>query len=566
MKLSKPIVKKSANDRALPAKMWRFGILYVFVAALLFVTVWRLVDLSFISRSFLVKQADARIVRKIKMPAFRGMIVDRQNQPLAISTPVITAWLNPKDFSANQNQLSNLSHLLHMPVSKILAKANINKREFVYLKRRMSPQLEPKLKALKIKGLYFDQEYKRFYPSGEVSAQVLGLTNIDDRGIEGLELAYNNWLQGENGLREVIKDRKGHIIATTGVLKKPNEGKKLQLSIDNRLQYVAYHQLQNDLKKFDAEAASVVVEDIQTGEVLAMVNLPSFNPNARQKNDFGQLRNRAVTDAFEPGSTIKAFNVAIALESQKYNPKTLIKTSPGWMMVGGHAIHDTHDHGTITLTQLLQLSSNVGAAKVMLSLDPQNYWNLLKRVGFGERPNVGFPGESSGSLIYHNHWTPSETASLAFGYTLSVTTMQLADAYAVIADHGMRKAPTLLLQDKKVVSQQVMDPVIAKTIAKMMESVVTKDGTGFHARVNGFRVAGKTGTAYIAGKGGYDKKHYMASFVGFAPASRPRYVVAVNVKNPKKLSHFGGTVAGPVFAKVMAAALRLNNIAPDGSS
>jgi len=546
-------------------RTWRFYTLISLLLILVLILIGRLVDLNLFQRSFLVKQSRARILRTVSIPAYRGMILDRNGQSLAVSTAVDSIWMNPQDFKPNKKQLFNLAKLLNISVNAIQAKEKRNiHREFIYLKRGLPPKIADRIRALKIPGVYFQREYKRYYPVGEVSAHVIGFTNIDDRGQEGLELAYNKWLSGKSGKKRILKDRLGRVIANVATLKQPSPGHDLQISIDQRIQYIAYYNLKKAVEKYHAQSGSIVVLNPNTGEILAMANQPSYNPNNRPSKDYGQFRNRAVTDTYEPGSTIKPFNLSLALESGKYTPDTKINTNPGWMMINGHEIRDEGlNYGVITLTQLLQKSSNVGAAKVMLSLSPQNYWRLLHRVGFGELTGSGFPGEVPGSLVDHLKWRKITVATLAFGYGIAVTPLQLARAYAIFAEGGIKRPVTFLkINSPPPEGVRVIPKKIADTIINMMEAVVQKGGTGYRARVPGYRVAGKTGTAYIAGSHGYDGHHYMASFVGIAPVSHPQLIVVVAIRNPQG-KHFGGQVAAPVFAKVMSAALRLLNIAPD---
>ncbi len=545
-------------------KTWR---LIVILLGLLLATlglIVRLFDLNVLDRSFLLKQSQARILRTINIPAHRGMIVDRMGSPLAISAPVESLWVNPNVFHVSAQQLEKLSRILHIRAAYIRRRAKkIPGREFVYLKRRLPPDVVKNVLALKIKGLYKIREYKRYYPEGAVTAHVVGLTNVDDRGQEGLELAFNKWLSGKNGAKEVVKDRLGQIISNVALLKKPVQGRNLVLSIDHRIQYLAYRALAQAVTKYHAASGSVVVLNVKTGEVLAMVNQPSYNPNNRPSDHNGRYRNRAVTDIFEPGSVIKPFTIAMALESGNYQVNSMIDTNPGWMMVGGYKIRDDGlNYGKINLTQVLKKSSNVGAAKIMLSLEPQEFWDLLRRMGFGQRTRSGFPGEAGGTLVSRTVWYPSVVATLAYGYGIAVTTLQLAHAYAILADHGMRLPVSFLKLKQPPHGIQVLDAKVADEIVKMLETVVQRGGTGTRAQVPGYRVAGKTGTAYIAGPKGYNKHKYMSSFVGLAPASNPQLVVAVVVRDPQG-QHFGGLVAAPVFSKVMGGALRVLNIPPD---
>ncbi len=548
-----------------PQRYWRFYLPIIVLLLILLGLLGRLIDLGIISRPFLLAQSAARIIRTIEIPANRGMIKDRNGAPLAISTPVESVWINPQLFEANADQLKQLSHYLQLPISVIKTRAvKKDHHEFVYLKRAITPELAFEIKRLDIVGLYFQEEYKRFYPEAEVSAHVVGFTNIDDRGQEGLELAYNRWLQGVPGKKRVLKDRLGHIIDDLEIIRNAKQGNDLPLSLDQRIQYVAYRDLKAAVEQYHAQAGSVVVLDAQTGEVLAMVNQPSYNPNARQNVPVNSYRNRAATDQFEPGSIIKPFTIALALQSGQYTPESTLDTAPGWMRVGGFEIRDDgHVHGIMNLTEILQKSSNIGAAKIMLSLKPHDYWVLMHNFGFGEPTQSGFPGEARGSLEDRPKWYASEIAASAYGYGLSVTALQLAQAYSVFAENGVERPVTFLKLAKAPEGRQIISPKIAHQVLTMMQAVVAPGGTGTRARVPGYLVAGKTGTAYIAGPKGYDKHHrYVSSFVGIVPVSQPRFVVAVVIYDPQG-QHFGAIVSAPVFAKVSGDALRLMDIRPD---
>lgn len=531
---------------------------------LLSALLWRLIDLNILQRHFLLRQSEARILRTLSIPANRGMITDRLDTPLAISTPVYAVWANPKICDLSTKQYRSLAQYTKRS-SRYLRRRieSARKREFVYLRRGLMPNVAMQIKSLRIPCIALSREYKRFYPEGEVTAHVVGITNIDDNGQEGIELAFNEWLSGKPGKKEVIKDRLGRVIENIAVLRKPQKGKSLQLSIDHRIQYLAYRALLNAVKKYRAKSGSIVVLDAHTGEVLAMANQPSYNPNRRPKTHDGRYRNRSVTDLFEPGSTIKPFTMALALTSEQYDPMSIIDTNPGWMVVGGYKIRDDGlNHGRITLTQVLQKSSNIGAAKILMSLEPDDFWKLLHRFGFGERTMSGFPGETAGTLVERTTWQPSVVATLAYGYGIAVTSLQLAHAYQILANKGVSVPVSLLKINKPVEHEKIVDPKIAKEILSMLETVTHTGGTGTRAAVRGYRVAGKTGTAYLPGPGGYDKHRYVSSFVGVAPASHPRLVIAVVVRDPKT-QHFGGLVAAPVFSKVMSASLRLLGVAPD---
>jgi cell division protein FtsI (penicillin-binding protein 3) len=542
---------------------WRF---YFVIFTLLIGTsclLWRLIDLNILQRNFLLQQSNARILRLVSIPAYRGMITDRFLQPLAISAQVDSLWINPQLFEPTSWQLRQLSAELKTTPEKILAKsAKVPGREFIYLKRGISPAETQSIKSLDISGLSYLHEYHRFYPQSDVAAHLIGFTNVDDLGQEGLELAYDSWLKGVPGKKKVVKDRLGNIIADLGIIREPRQGHNLVLSIDNRIQYLAFQELKEGIERFSAKSGSIVVLDVKTGEVLAMVNQPTFNPNHLEKAQVGRYRNRAITDLFEPGSTIKAFTIATALESGKYTPNTIINTSPGFININGDIIKDEHNCGAINLVTILQKSSDVGVAKIALSLPPQRLFELLRRFGFGERTNSSFPGEASGSLVYRAKWRPIEIATLSFGYGISVTAVQLAQAYAAIASEGTLRPVSLLKVEKPPVGKQVMSAKIAQQMLGLLEAVV-EGGTGTLAKVPGYRIAGKTGTAYIANNVGYDRKHYVSSFVGIAPVSNPQLVVAVVIRDPRGQAHLGAEVGAPIFSKVMAGSLRLLNVSPD---
>ena len=555
------MTQTSLLDNSRVQQAWRLYVLWFFLCIAVAGLLWRLIDLNILNRSFLLKQSKARILRVVNIPAYRGMITDRLGVPLAISTPVDSVWVNPQLFQATSSQFAALSYFLHLPISFI--KKRIRRamtRQFVYLKRGNSPYIAKKIHQLNIRGIFFQREYRRYYPEGGVTAHVVGLTNIDDRGQEGLELAYNQWLSGKPGKMKVIKDRLGQIVANIALMQQPVQGHDLTLTLDHRIQYLAYQDLKETVSTYHAKSGSAVVLDVKSGEILAMVNQPSYNPNNRPSSHDGRYRNRAVTDMFEPGSVIKAFTIALALESGKYTPDTKIDTNPGWMKISGYRISDDGlNFGVISLTQLLQHSSNIAAAKILLSLKPQHYYSLLSALGFGQRTNSSFPGESSGALTPHDTWVPSVVATLGYGYGMAVTTIQLAQAYAILGSGGIKKPVTFLKSDHSSTDIRILPKKVAKTIIGMLETVVQKGGTGMRAAVYGYCVAGKTGTAYIAGPKGYNKHHYMSSFVGIAPVNNPKLVVAVVICEPQD-EHFGGLVAAPLFSKIMSEALRLLDI------
>lgn len=541
----------------------RYWVLLVIMLMTSLGIVWRLVDLNILERSFLLEQSNARIRRVVSTPAHRGMITDRHGKPLAISAQVNTVWVQPKEFLAEPGNVAIVAKMLGQEPKPFLNNVSRNiKKHFVYLNRSIPPELGVQLKELDIPGLHVENSYKRFYPEAEVMAHLIGFTNIDNEGKEGIELAYNDHLRGIEGKKEVVKDRRGHIIGVLNSINEPEEGHDLTLSIDSGVQYLAYRTLQETVQKYQAKSGSIVVMDVHTGEILAMVNQPSYNPNHIVRAGDGRLRNRAMTDQFEPGSTIKAVSMAAILKSGQYKPTDVINTEPGWMNVEGYIVKDVHNHGKLTVSEVLQKSSNVGFAIMSLQIPSELMWQTFHDLGFGERSYSGFPGEAAGSLVHEMTWRPTDVTSMSRGYGMAVTTVQLAHAYATIANHGVYNPVSLLKQDDPARGEVKLPADICETITTMLESVTQRGGTGTRARVRGYRVAGKTGTAYIAGPKGYDKAHYMSSFVGFAPVSQPKLAIAVVVKEPKR-AHFGGIVAAPAFAKVMSGALRLLAVTPD---
>ena len=536
------------------------AILGVFAALL----VWRAIDIQVLHREFLQEQGDARHLRVVAMPAHRGMIADRNGEPLAISTPVDSVWVSPREFLAARAQWPRLMRLLHLDAAVLQRHlARRADREFIYLKRAVSPELAQQVMALGVPGVSLQREYRRYYPAGEVAAHVLGFTNVDDRGQEGIELAYEDWLRGVPGSKRVIKDRLGRVVENVEGVSEPVPGKDLMLSIDRRLQYLAYRELKAAIQSNGARAGSVVMLDVNTGEVLAMANYPSFNSNNRVRLRGDVYRNRAVTDVFEPGSTIKPFTIAAALEVGKYQPHTIIDTTPGFYKVGRHVVRDIHNYGVIDVSTVMQKSSNIGATKMALAIEPQQLWSFFSRVGFGLSTHSGFPGEMAGLLSDYKGWREVDRATLAYGYGLSVTPLQLAQAYRVLADDGRLKPISFVRTDAAPSSEQVMRPAIAAQVRAMMETVVNQGGTGIAADVLGYRVGGKTGTVHKSEMGGYAENRYLALFAGLAPVSRPRLVMVVMIDEPAGNEYYGGQIAAPVFGKIMAGALRLLDIAPD---
>lgn len=552
------------TEQNIPSFAWRRLVVLVLVAGVAGLLLWRAAYLQVITRDFLQYQGDERSLRVVAIPAHRGMITDRNGEPLAISTPVHSVWANPQELLLHRDYLPRLAKILRLradALERMLAARG--DREFVYLKRHVNPDVAQKITELGAPGVALQREYRRYYPSGEVAAQLVGITNIDDHGQEGLELEYNRWLTGTPGSKRVIKDRLGHIVEDVESIRPANPGKNLALSIDRRLQYLAYRELKTAVLEHKALSGSVVILDVRTGEVLAMVNQPSYNPNNRLRMRRGRSRNRAVTDVFEPGSTIKPFVIAAALESGRYTPSTPIETAPGWMQIGRYTIRDTHDYGLLDVSHVIIKSSNIGASKISLSMDPKRLWSMYRSVGFGSITGSGFPGEASGILTNFRRWHDIERATLSFGYGISVTPLQLAHAYSILADDGVRRPISFVRVKTPPPGERVMPVAITREIRTMLEGVVSRDGTGLRAAVPGYRVAGKTGTVHKSTAGGYAANRYVAVFAGMAPAAHPRLVMVVMINQPEDGEYYGGQVAAPVFGNVMAGALRLLDIAPD---
>ena len=542
----------------------RYVFVYLLLLVLFSIIIYRMVDLTIIDRPFLLKQGKARSIRNVVIPAYRGMIKDRNNVPMAVSSQVYAIWANPKNANLSKTELSQLASALQLSSREISKKVNEAKtRSFVYLKRAVDPKTALKIKEKNYPGIYLQSEFKRFYPDGEIAAHVLGITNIDDKGQEGLELAFDNWLSGKPGKKKVVKDRLGRVIAEVGEIHSPKAGRDLRLSIDRRLQYIAYDELKKTVKFFNATSGSVVILSANNGEVLAMANVPSFNPNIRPTYEDGRYRNRAVTDSFEPGSVMKAFSIASGLESGGFLPETIIDTAPGKLHIDGNIVKDEHNLGKITVKQILKRSSNVGVTKITLAQPAEQLLGLLQKVGFGQSTYSGFPGESDGTLYFHKNWQPFTLATLGFGYGLSVTTLQLAKGYSVFASGGLLYPSSFLKMPEKPDGKRVLSKKIAGDMLKLLEAVVEEDGTGRRARVFGYRIAGKTGTARIANESGYQKDKHIATFVGIAPVSHPKLIVAVVINNPKKHSYYSTRVAAPLFSRIMSQSLQVLGVMPD---
>lgn len=540
----------------------RLVVLFLFLLGMLLLAL-RAIELQVFQHDFLQQKGNAHQTRVVNIPAHRGKILDRHGEPLAISTPVDSVWVNPREIELTPKTVSLLSQLLGMKQDEIRSRIEGRAgKGFVYLKRQVPPSLAKQVKALKLAGVRVDREYRRYYPMGEVFGHLLGFTNVDDQGQEGLELAYDDWLTGVGGSKRVIREGRGHVIGDVELIQSAKPGQDLQLSIDGRIQYLAYRELKSAVKAHKAESGSVVVLDPQTGEILAMANQPSFNPNNRSQFRSELYRNRALKDVFEPGSTAKPFTIAAALESGEFMPTSLIDTSPGYYQVSGFPIKDSKNLGKIDLSAIISRSSNVGASKVAMQLAPEQLWDVFQKLGFGQPTGTGFPGEVGGVLRDYSQWYPLDRATLAFGYGFSVTALQLAQAYSVIAANGVYRPLTLLASAQTAEPTLVISPQTSLELRQMMRQVVQPHGTGSKAAVEGYDVAGKTGTARKAVGGGYAKDQYVSVFAGMVPAEAPRLVAVVVIHEPKAGKFYGGDVAAPVFSRTVSGALRQLNVAP----
>ena len=525
----------------------------------------RIVDLHVIDRTFLQGQGDARTLRTESISAHRGMITDRYGEPLAISTPVVSLWANPEQIPEDNIQRLMLAQALGIKVDSLDKRLErYRNKEFMYLRRQMTPEAAKRVLDLGLPGVYGQNEYRRYYPSGEVSAQLLGVPAVDDQGQEGLELAYNSYLTGTPGKRRVLKDRRGRLVRDLHLLREADPGGDLTLAIDQRLQYMAYRELKAAVNENNADGGTLVMLDAHTGEVLAMANQPSYNPNNRAGLDPHGLRNQAVVDAFEPGSVMKPLAMAAALETGRYHPSTILDTAPGWMRIDGFTIRDFRNYKDLSLTDVLVKSSNIGMTRLALDIPETAVLEKYQRLGLGQSPETGYPGESAGSLPSPIRLPRSKRATLAYGYGLSVSALQIASAYTAIANGGKRVPPSLLKLNEPPLTIDAIEPGVADDVLNMLDQVV-QPGTGAHrALVPGYRIAGKTGTVRkTSGTGGYKEDAYRSVFVGIAPVSNPRIVTVVMIDHPKGDEYYGGAVAAPVFSRVAGSALRLLDVPPD---
>lgn len=525
----------------------------------------RAVELQLLDDGRLMNEGNARFTRVATLAAHRGAIFDRNGETLAVSTPVDSVWINPKELNQSADQIPKLAEALNRDRNWLAQKVSSNlEREFVYLKRGMNPKDAAQVKALTIPGVYLQREYRRYYPAGEVTGHVLGFTNVDDQGREGLELAYDHWLAGSAGAKRIIQDRYGRQVEDIESIRAPRPGEDITTSIDVRIQYLAYRELKTAIQQHNAVSGSIIVIDVESGEVLAMVNQPSYNPNDPEQRDPSDYRNRAATDLMEPGSIMKPFVAAAGVASGRYDANTIIDTSPGFVLVGVKQIEDEHPIGAATLSTVMAKSSNVGMTKMALSLAPQSMWKTLDAFGFGQVTGSGFPGEAAGMLLNYKQWKPINIANMSFGYSLSVTPLQLAHAYAILGAGGIARPLSFKRVEGPVEGQRVIDERVAHEMIKIMESVVTAEGaTGARAAVMGYRVAGKTGTAQKLVNGSYSSDSHIASFGGLVPASKPKLACVVVINEPRDGTYYATTVSAPVFSKVAAGALRLLAVTPD---
>ncbi|HEV8646696.1 MAG TPA: penicillin-binding protein 2 [Burkholderiales bacterium] len=543
--------------------VWRARLLLLLVFCGFMVLAARAFYLQGLHNDFLQQKGETRYARVVEISAHRGMVTDRHGEPLAVSTPVESVWASPADANLSTEQRVRLARLLGTDPAELKKRLAEGEREFVYLKRQLPPEQAAKVVQLNLPGVFLRREYRRYYPAAEVTAHVVGFTGVDDNGQEGIELAYQEWLAGKRGSRRVIKDRLGRIIEDVESIRAPQQGRDLALSVDQRIQYLAFRELKSAVAEHDAKAGSIVVLDATSGEVLALANWPTYNPNNRDTLKMARSRNRAVVDLFEPGSTLKPFTAAAALESGLVGPGSVIDTEHGRFTIGKRTIRDVHPEGFLTVSQVIQKSSNVGSAKIALAMTPQKLWAIFSAVGFGTQTRVGFPGEATGRLRAYQSWKPIEHATMSYGHGVSVSLLQLARAYSVFATDGELKQLTLIRRDQPVEGKRVVSRHTAQAVRKMLETVTQPGGTATRAQVAGYRVAGKTGTAHKLDGAAYAADRYVSSFVGFAPASNPRLVIAVMIDEPGGKHYYGGEVAAPVFSNVMAGALRLLGVSPD---
>lgn len=556
---------KSVNYTSSPlltskAPVWRSRLLVVFLACGFCGLAARAAYIQVVNQEFFIKKGEVRYARTPELPANRGRILDRNGAILASSVPAPSAWAQLDEFEASPAQLRQLAHILGLTQAQMQKK--LKGKSFVWLKRQMDAGTAEKIAALKIKGVYTRKEYRRQYPEGEAVAQVVGLTNIDQFGREGIERVYNDTLAGRPGSRRVIKDRLGRVIEDSDIVE-PQEGQDVHLSIDGRMQFMAYQKLRDAVLLHKAASGSIVMLDGQTGEVLAMANYPSYDPNVRTNIDPVRTRNSSVMDMYEPGSSLKPITVALALSENVVKPETVFNTAPGYINVTGSIIRDTHSNGLLTVNQIIQKSSNVGTVKIAQMLDSKDMWEMLTRVGFGQKPSLKFPSATGGRLRHYKSWRPVEKATISYGYGISASLLQMAQAYTIFASDGYFLPATLEKQNEAVTGERVLSSRDAGRMRSMMQMVTQAGGTGTQAAINGYSVGGKTGTVHKLVNNSYAEKQYSGFFVGFAPVNNPRIIAAVMIDDPRSGSYYGGTVAGPVFSGAVQQALQILQVPPD---
>jgi cell division protein FtsI (penicillin-binding protein 3) len=553
----------SAAQGLVRLPVWRARVVLIGLVTGFAVLGGRALYLQAMRTDFLQEKGDARYSRVLEIAATRGRILDRNGEALAVSTPVKSVWAIPGDVEASDKERRRLAALLGLAKTELDKKVSDASRDFVYLKRQVPPETAAAVLALGLKGVHQHPEYRRYYPGGEVTAHLVGFTGVDDSGQEGIELAHQATLGGKPGSRRVIRDRLGHIVEDVGSIRAAQDGVDLVLSIDSKIQSLAFGALKGAVERHRARAGAIIALDVRSGEILALANVPSYNPNNRARLTGAQLRNRVITDLFEPGSTLKPFTVALALETGKVSSSTTVHTAPGKFTLARYTIRDVHPAAALSVAQVLQKSSNVGAAKIALALPREAMWDFFRRVGFGAAPELGFPGAAAGKLRHYRTWQPIEQATMGYGHGVSLSLAQLARAYAVFARDGELVPLTLVKTGAAVSGEKVLSVETARAVRAMLELAVQPGATGPRARIMGWRVAGKTGTAHKQENGGYAPDKYLASFVGFAPVSAPRLIVAVMIDEPSAGQHYGGAVAAPVFAQVMQGALRLLGVPHD---
>ncbi len=554
---------KESQHKLVKLPSWRRRTLLLLLLSGFVLLLGRGLYLQTMHNEFLIKKGEAFSRRKVVLMAHRGKIYDRNHKPLAISLPVESLWLNPEDVRMTPAQIKLLAGWLTMKPQALQQKIAKKHKEFVYIKRRVAPDVAKQIMAMHIPGVYSQKEYRRFYPAGEVAAHVVGFTGVDDVGVEGMEKFMNDTLSGTAGKRDFVRDPKGHVIEDNVAVIPPKDGEDLVLSIDRTVQYIVHRELSKAMDKHKAKAAAAVVLDAKTGEVLAMVNLPTYNPN-NPVNVVSKLRNSSIVNVFEPGSTMKPVTAATAMMYAHFKADTTIQTAPGFMTVGTATIHDAHPNQLLTVAQVIQKSSNVGSAKMALEIDSERLWSTYVQLGFGSPTKIGFPGEAAGKVRDYKTWRPIEKATMSYGHGISVTLLQLAHAYTVFANEGELLPVTLERLKDKPVGRPVFSAEVANAVKDMLELVVQPGGTAIKAQVSGYRVAGKTGTAHKLGAHGYEQDKYVGSFVGMVPASNPRLIMAVMIDEPSNGEYYGGSVAAPVFSAVMNDVLRMLAIPQDG--